>query len=251
MKRIQEKDIEQFVRFPHRLNADKINDIREAIDDSDETREIYEFYCEFYKEYDRVSEKRAYTIQLSTFRKTRIHGPVILAAKSVADDHEKLKTLTTLVSEEHKVVVRVLENSTDASIQIHVLNNKSESIGHTVLSLPEYDLDIVTDEQGKVKGIKNLSDVEWNRIKPILRLPVKKKVFNAKDTSDSHFEVEGNEVEIAIGNEYVELNSNLFLTDISRLLLVTAIETELVRTGQETVRVNMEKPEDLTVYFYR
>ncbi|WP_103665894.1 hypothetical protein [Gracilimonas amylolytica] len=251
MKRIQEKDIEQFVRFPHRLNADEINEIREAIDDSDETREIYEFYCDFYKEYDRVSEKRVYTIQLSTYKTTRIHGPVILAAKSIADDHEKLKTLATLVSEEHKVVVRVLENSTDASIQIHVLNNKSESIGHTVLSLPEYDLDIVTDKHGKVKGIKNLSGVEWKRIKPILRLPVKMKVFNAKDTSDSNFEIEGIEVDVAIGNEYVELNSELFLADISKLLLVTANETELVRTGQEAVRVKLEKPEDLTVYFYR
>lgn len=252
MNRIPEKDIEQFVRFPQTLDPDRIAEIRQAIEDSGETRKIYEFYTEFYREYDRVLEKRAYNIQLSTFKRTSVHGPVILAAKSASDDHEKLKTLSTLVSEKHKVVVRVLENSADASIQIHVINNKSESMGHTVLSLPEHDLDIVTNEHGKVKGIKNLMGINWDKAKPILRIPVKKKVVDKKATLGDAFEIEGTEVKVLADSEGIKLHSEIFESEISRLVLVTKNGTELIRAGQKVIRVSKEVPDgDITVFFYR
>lgn len=252
MKKITEHKIEQFIRFPHELSSDEKKQIENAIRVSDEMRRTYYFYKEFYAEYDRISgsSKNVIVLKPYSFKKSR-KGPVVLAAMTGKTPLSGLKTLATLVSEKEKSVVRILEDQRDKTLQFHVLMKDLKQSERAILSLISPELDLVTNTDGKLKGVQELSDVSWEQAHTLLRLPVfKKEVHLTNSNSFTLKEVSDTDIWVMIEASRIILNFEVFPPKLTRVLWTQGKKTELKRIDQSQLSFTIESKEPGMLYFY-
>ncbi|WP_020403680.1 hypothetical protein [Gracilimonas tropica] len=251
MKRISEHTIEQYIRFSYELSTAKKEEIRKAIEESAEAKKIYEFLVKYYQELDRLSDTRTSIISLKAFRyDSKEPGPVVLAAMTSEQKKRSLTTKATLVSEEYKTLVRVLEKEADHSLQFHVISGDSDRSRYAILSLVNPEIDLVTDQNGKLKDVRNLSDLNWDSISSILRVPVMLVEVDPKKTEAFRL---ANQESVGLGlhGKTLEVHLSEEKTRFSRMLLVQEEYSELKVINQQ--KLSFELPsvdKECTLCFY-
>lgn len=250
MKKINEKDIEQYIRFPQELSAEEIAEIVYAIESSDETRIIYEFLREYYLNLDRIELSKTYTFSLRAVHLRQANsGPVVLAAMTTEKPIQKLKTRATLVSEEHNTLIRVLENIDTNLLQFHILSQQYNS-ERAILSIMNPEIDLVSDKNGKVRNVENLSDIQWETISTILRLPVYKiKIdLNARVPNLLQNVLDSN-IEISYADEKLKLRV-LNSSKLTRVLSIQGQEVLLNYFDNQIAEIECYGDKSVTLYFY-
>lgn len=252
MKKISEYRIEQYLRFPEELNSEERKEIVLAIRQTPEARELYDYLKEFYTEFDRFSRSQAFVIPLKAVtEKVMNQGPVVLAAMTPKADSSSLLTKATLISKEHKALVRVLENQEDQTLQFHVLGERPHLNECAILSLVDPEIDLVTDKHGRLKHVKELSDIKWNEVSTLLRLPVFKKEFQL--TTPTPFRVTDiSDTDILINRHEDRLILKFEKKDhrLTRVLLVQENSTELFRVDHLKLTIDISKEAGASLYFY-
>ncbi|MAO65754.1 MAG: hypothetical protein CL666_12225 [Balneola sp.] len=250
MKKISEHSIEQYIRFSDELSSARKREIKQVIDQSEELQATYQFLLSYYEELDRVFGVQPFVFPLKPLQlKERSAGPVVLAAMTSAQERSMLQTRVTLVSEENNRVVRVLENERDNCLQFHVISEKEGQNERVILSLVKPEIDLVTDEFGKLKGVRDLSNIDWNSIYSVLRVPgLKLEIdpeyhsFPVADHSKVQLSFDGKKIEISVAH---------CDNDYSRILLVQKGSTELQIVTANKVVFNLEaNDKPFSLYFY-
>ena len=80
MKKINEIDIERFIRFPLNLAMISSKKIKIHLEENIEARAIAEWYKEFYSEFDHISRPSLINLSINK-AKTYSKGPLILAKR--------------------------------------------------------------------------------------------------------------------------------------------------------------------------
>lgn len=252
MKKITEHSLDQFIRFPHELSLEEKMQIEKGLEESDDLKKIYNFLKEFYSEYDSVLPKSKNVIELKPYsHKSTRSGPVVLAAMSVQAQTTGLKTMTTLISKEENTVVRVLENQKDKSLDFHVLVNEFQKSERAILSLLNPELDLVTDVEGKLKGIKELSDVSWDEVHSLLRIPISKLELHPNLPDSIQIKnVADTDIQLKISESKITLSFELFPTTLTRVLWVHGNEAILKRIVDRTISFTTKEEATGILYFY-
>lgn len=253
MKKVSEHRIEQYLRFPDELNSEERKEIRQAIQQSPEARELHDYLKDFYTEFDRISRSQAFVIPLKAANEKSIRqGPVVLAAMTPkSNSSSSLLTKATLISKEHKALVRVLEDQKDRSLQFHVLGERPHLNERAILSLIDPEIDLVTDKYGRLKHVKELSDIHWQEVSTLLRLPVFKK--EVQITTPTPFRVTGvSGTDILINRNEDTLTFEFEKSDhrLTRVLLVQDNSTELFRIDHLKLTIDISKEAGASLYFY-
>ncbi|MCP9291479.1 hypothetical protein [Gracilimonas sediminicola] len=253
MSKIDEYKIEQYIRFAEELTEEEKNEVERLIETSDEMQAIYLFLKQFYEEFDKASRVSKAVIPLTLLQKHQHSGPVVLAAMTKESSASGLVTKATLVSEERKTVVRILEDEQSHSLQFHVIGNQKQPNSYVILSLLNPQVDLVTNEKGKLKGVQELSDIDWSTVSTLLRIPVFKttvhpgisnKSFNVKNES-------GQEVEIQKYDEHVQIKVKNEGSVLSRVLVVQDKSSDLIKMSGQPINFELTDPHSKAhLYFY-
>lgn len=250
MKKISEHSLEQYIRFSYELSPARRDEIKRAIRNSEELQQIYNFLKVYYKELDQVSVVQANVFPLQPMQyEKRKAGRVVLAAMTSSPKNTALLTRATLVSKECKTLVRVLENEIDQSLQFHIISEKDGQNERAILSLVNPDIDLVTDDFGKLKGVRNLSDIDWESISSVLRVPVLKLAMDLKTAT---FPSAGNSnIQMHYEGKKIEVSVEKCDKSYSRILLVQKGYTELQVITTNKVVFDLEINDvPFTLYFY-
>ncbi|MEX2411990.1 MAG: hypothetical protein WD607_11615 [Candidatus Paceibacterota bacterium] len=253
MERISEHNIEQYIRFPEELSEHEKKEIEKAISESEETQKLYEFLSAFYEELDEVVPNSATVIPLKLFQSEEYHsGPVVLAAMTSDPTSTTLETKATLFSDEQKTLVRILENKADNSLQFHVIGQNRFKCERAILSILKPELDLVTNEKGKLKDVRDLSNIRWNKISALLRVPVFKSTIAYNETVAPHtlLDVSGANIRVELRADKLILQFDKKEHKLTRVLLVQGRRTELKRIIETTVEFFTTGNDKLSLYFY-
>lgn len=252
MKKITEHKIEQYLRFSYELTKEEMEEIKEVLEYSEEAQKMYAFLKQYYDELDRVSGIRSYVIPLKTKKDTpQFSRPVVLAAMSAEKKAASLVTKATLISEEHKTLVRVLEDQSDHTLQFHVIGERPDNNERAILSVVKHNVDLVTDNRGKLKNVRELSDIHWNEVSTLLRLPVYKTEFALNNKSFTLTDIAGTDVRIGQDKEHLIVTiEDITSSGLTRILMVQDNSVELRRLENSKVRFQLDKQADVQLYFY-
>lgn len=179
MSDITEKEIEQYIRYPESLDAERRLQVKQAIQASAEYQEI----AAFFREYDRlftdiVRQKcRSHVVDLHFFRPDSSSGSsnrLVLAAQAGREQAQQLRTVATLASDENQTLVRILREDAE-TYRIHVISPLLESGDISILSFADLGIDLVISEEGRLRFSPDfdLESYDWSSASFSLRLPVK------------------------------------------------------------------------------
>lgn len=253
MEKITEEILEQYLRFPDELSEQEKKEIEAGLKDSEELRLVYTWLKDFYEEFDKISHETPSVVPLKAVRYDAYeNGPVVLAAMTQAPDKSTLITKATLVSEEHHTLVRVLENTLDKSLQFYVLSKEPAGKERAILSIVKPEMDLVTDANGRLKNVKELSDIQWDTAATLLRIPVEKTSFIPSHLGKARMtkEVRGEEVELRHEGSSVAVTFTGSQTKITRVLLVQHQSTVLKSVENGRVRFEVHPEQKVQLFFY-
>ncbi|SMO50671.1 hypothetical protein [Gracilimonas mengyeensis] len=258
MRKVSEYKIEQYLRYPQTLSDEERTFISEEIKNSAEASKIYRFLKEYYEELDAIKSEKESVIPLEFKRQKQNPGvgsPVVLAAMSENSEKASLVTKATLVSERPKTVVRVLENKMDDTLQFHVHGEEPGTTERVIVSFQNPKLDLVTDEEGKLKQVRELSDIQWEEVSAVLRIPVFR--FNMNKVNHGKLyslrDVGGSEVKINQTKEEVTFVVKDQESSLSRILMVNKKSDEVIlnRIDPEGTSFSFRGRMEAIFYFYK
>lgn len=180
MDNITEIHIEQFVCYPESLSGPEKERIQEAISDSPRLKELKKWFEEFYDELSTAQKGEGTAIPLQAVdfgrKSQRLQKQMVLAAKTQRESKTtSLETIITLISEEHKTVVRVLRERNSGKFQIHLLKEEKPSQNDVhVLHFEEQNMDIVIDESRHISidSTRQLGSIDWECVNVALQRSV-------------------------------------------------------------------------------
>ncbi|MEX0721400.1 MAG: hypothetical protein WD059_12080 [Balneolaceae bacterium] len=256
MKKISEHIIEQYIRFPQELSLVERKEVSFAIKHSQEAKKIYSFLKEYYQEFDRLFgvQTNIIPLQVAEYKNDKT-GPVVLAAMTPETTTQVLKTKAILVSEERKTLVRILENQLSHSLQFHIISEQKNQVERAILSLVHPEMDLVTDENGKLKNVRELSDVHWESVSTLLRLPVEKITLDT-DGSIPHALQNVLDSEMTISQKKNKLELNVINADskLTRVLAVNGEHVVLQHFEEQKAEIDLADGDitggSVTLYFY-
>ena len=129
MKRLSEKDIETYIRFPEKLSLKKIKEIEGILAEDEELLLLADWFESFYEKLDEenISTDKSpapATLTLTSMNDEKRYKSrrFILAAKSESPqiNHEHVKTFQSL---EHKTLMRILKRKSDNTYYLHVISD--------------------------------------------------------------------------------------------------------------------------------
>lgn len=252
MREVNEHIIERYIRYPETLSEQERREVEQLLEDSAEAKAIHRFLTKYYAEFDELTQVNSGVIPLSIKPKANISGPVILAAKSSSNSPKALVTKATLISEEQKTLVRVLENQETELLQFHVLSEREQLNGYTILSLDNPQVDLVTDANGKLKDVKGLSNVKWEQVQALLRVPVFKKEIDIENLSKG-FElqgVSGSNLTFSKDQDNLMIGIGQGFPGISRVLAVSGEEVNLYKVNDDVLKLTSLATSKIKFYFY-
>lgn len=99
---------------------------------------------------------------------------VVLAAKSKKSPEHRYVQVVALGSSKDQVLARILYDRHEKQYQLYLLSGRDDaSVQHAILSLPEWNLELVADQKGKLKfgRSEELLNADWAETQAYLRLP--------------------------------------------------------------------------------
>jgi len=194
MSDITEQQIERFIRYPEELSRQEREQVQSALNRSEELQELADFFRSYYEELDRLSQqkraKRNPVVELEPLEITpgSIATPHLkLAAMSEAPTSGELQTVVTLASEPEETVIRILENESSGEYQVHAISNKIKAGEFPLLSIDEYNMDLVIDDCGHLvfEPDQSIRESNWKTLGTFLRLPIDNKTVDFASNENS------------------------------------------------------------------
>lgn len=240
-----EYSIEQYLRFPEELSMAERSEIEQLLETNEEAQNIAEWLTAFYHEYDQLNKPKLIKLAPQKYN-PKVSGPMILAAMSPETIPKGLSTKATFASEEHKTLLRVLENIQQHDFQFHVLSKYVGSEDRVLIEIENSGLEFVTDRGGLLKNIQNpeLSDINWDEALALVRVPFTSCTFNPKDKQlkvcdECTFSVMGNRCFIQVEEAAV-----------SRILIEQNNEITLCYAASETIEIQIDPALSFSVHLY-
>ena len=191
-----ERRIERYVHRPAELGAQERRAVERLVEQDPGAAAYADFLRGFY---DRLDEESGFSpstrvdafvestfrddkeavISLHPFRPRRDSGPTVLAADTDrSSEKSRFSVLTTLAAESKDVVVRIVEDRDAGQGRLYVLSEPPERREHVIVSFPEFGLDLVADEEGRLafELPSDVSSEQWTDARAVVRRPVSKKV---------------------------------------------------------------------------
>ncbi len=193
-----ERHIERFVQDPDRLSNDQRRAVERLIEEDPGARIYAEFLEDFYGRLDDEPlspprnhvdkfvarlfqrEEEASVVPLRPFRPPRNTRPTVLAAdtdSTPADaptDKGRFIVLTTLAAENENLLVRIVKDRDTGQGRLYVLADPPEQRAHVVVSVPDFGLDLVADEEGRATFAlpMEVPSERWAEVHAVVRRPV-------------------------------------------------------------------------------
>lgn len=240
-----EHRIEQYLRYPTELSEEERFKIELLLKTDGEAIEIAKWLHDFYDEFDQLNKPKLITLSPQKYN-PKVSGPMVLAAMSTEAIHKGLTTKATFASEEHKTLLRVLENKQNQDFQFHVLSNYVGSEDRVLIEIEQLGLEFITDKGGVLKGIKSkeLSDINWDQALAMIRVPFSSCTFSIDDKRLKVFE----ECTISVDSENcsVQINNE----KISRILLEQDGKTLLYYVETDTISFKIQDNKSFSIHLY-
>jgi hypothetical protein len=240
-----EHRIEQYLRFPEELSITERSEMAQLLKNNAEARNIAEWLTSFYDEYDQMMKPALIKLSPQKYD-PKISGPMVLAAMSPDAMPKELSTKATFASEEHKTLLRVLENTQLHNLQFHVLSKYIGSNDRVLIEIEDSGLELVTEKGGILKNIENpeLSDINWDEALALVRVPFSSCSFNSDDRN------------LKVCDECtISIKGNLCLIQVdsatvSRILIDQKNEVSLYYTKEKLIEAEIDPTQSFTVHLY-
>ncbi len=237
--------IEQFLRFPEELTLEEYAEMERLIKQDDNARQIAEWLGDFYGELDQLNRPTVIQLHPKSYD-PKTSGPMVLAAMTSETLESGLATRAVLAAEEHKTLLRVLEDRKHKAFQFHVISKYVGKEDRVLVEIQESGFEFITGKGGSLKNIrkKELYDLNWDEVLAMVRVPSGKCSY---DPGDQSFIVcERCSISTKENACFVDFADDL----ISRLLVVQNDQTELYyrNTGSLEIKVDINQP--FSVYLY-
>lgn len=240
-----EHSIEQYLRYPEELSVTERSEIELLLKTNVEAQNIAEWLTTFYDEYDQLNKPALIKLSPQKYN-PKVSGPMILAAMSPETIPKGLSTKATFASEEHKTLLRVLENTQQHDFQFHVLSKYVGSEDRVLIEIENSGLELVTDRGGLLKNIRNpeLSDINWDEALALIRVPFGSCTFTPKDKrlkvcDECTVSVKGNRCFIQVEE-----------ATVSRILIEQKNEVTLYYAASETLEIKIDSTLSFSVHLY-
>jgi hypothetical protein len=237
--------IEQFLRFPEELTAKEYAEVKDLITSDHKAKITAEWLTEFYGEYDTLA-KPDKVVLLHHRYNPKTSGPMVLAAMTEEKKNTNLVTKATFASEEHKTLLRILEDHQKHEYQFHVISKYVGAEDRVLIEIEETGLELISRKGGLLKQVRDpkLSDINWEEALALLRIPLSKCEFKTKQKSltvcdECTITVQGNTCLIDVLN-----------TSVTRVVVEQMNKTELYYIDSKTLEIEIERVSDLSVYLY-
>lgn len=244
MNKINDQDIERYVRYRHELSKDECKQIEEAIKNSSLLSELKHWYESFYSTFDMLS--RPSSIILNTVREEfEQNDPLVFAAKTVESNAFGLHTLATYMLEEANTIVRILKKLPSNTVQIHVISSHLSPNQRVILKWDQSDYYLVTELGGKLSGLNSDSfeNVDWNNSSLQIFLPKHtllavemkdlEKIFKIKNTKSDSL--------LLIPND----------KKLNKIVIDKGEESELLLKEEGAFYFKWDKSKNINVFLYR
>lgn len=226
MKKPTEKQIELFVRYPEQLTESEAGRIRNHLKSDEELRLIAEWFSLFYEKLDEyISGKREAaaekslipsSIELKPLSAAKKNGRrifVLAAQTETADISSGVEQIRTFASRKYSTLIRILSLKSKASTKIDVISDYIDEDDIVMLSVPESEVNLVTQPGGKIEISSDQLSVEeikkWNSCR--VNLPILKSRVNRRSSSRNGYlfakspSERPKSIEIIQGTEHVEI----------------------------------------------
>lgn len=246
MNTTDELHIELYIRFPKDLSEEEYHRIEQLIQNDAEAKELAHWFREYYQNFDLLNRPLILSLKRKKIQ-AKQSGPLVLAALSPLKNQSGLITKATFGSEEESTLVRVLENTSNHKVQVHVLSKYIGEEDRVLIGFENSGVELITQKGGKLKNIESeaLSDINWEQAMLLLRLSSSSCSYNPSF-----------EDKISVCDECTMTISDNICTfstaneDTSRILLEQDDHIELFYTlnSKATFSINHTKP--FTIYLY-
>jgi len=188
-----ERRIERYLRRPGSLSAAERRTVETMIDQDRAARAYLDTLDAFYgllgeeeqrgpapQVQDFVDDLFAddglpAVVQVRPFRPDRSSSSTVLAAAtSTPSPNRRFSVLATLVAAEEDVLVRVIEDAKSGEGRLYVLSDRDEQRAHACVSFPDFGLNLVADEKGRLTFDLPV-DIEpeaWGQATAVVRRPL-------------------------------------------------------------------------------
>jgi len=188
-----ERRIEKYLRCPDALSAAERERVETMIDQDGTARLYHETLDVFYglledeERRDTAPQVEDFvddlfaddavpaTVQVRPFRRDQSSPSTVLtAATPTASPSRRFSVLATLAAGEEDVLVRVIGDAKSDQGRVYVLADREEQRAHAVVSFPDFGLNLVTDENGRLT-FDLPADVEpedWEHATAVVRRPL-------------------------------------------------------------------------------
>ena len=242
---VDETQIEKFVRYPHTLSQKELDDVQQLIESNELARELAEFYRSFYSELDLIN--RPSKVILNYYKpEITLKPSFILAADSKKEVKKSLITKATFSSEESGTLVRILEDNSDESFQIHVLSRLVTKDERILIQFDNPPIDLVTEKGGVLKNIMNdsFNVADWSRTTLILSLP--KSTCSYSPHSGEFTVCENCTLTVERGHLWLQTTES----DFKKVLLEQENKTQLFTVEDKKVPIEADLTKPLILYLY-
>jgi len=192
-----ERRIERYVHRPAELGAQERHAVERLVEQDPGAAAYADFLRGFY---DRLNEEsgaspsnrvdtfvestfqddKETVISLHPFRPRRNLRPTVLAADTdTSSENSQFSVLATLTAESKDMVVRIVEDRDAGQGRLYVLSEPPDLRAYAIVSFPEFGLDLVADEEGRLSFElpSDVSSEQWTDSRAVVRRPVSKQVL--------------------------------------------------------------------------
>lgn len=188
-----ERRIEQYLRCPNLLSAAERERVETIVDQDRAARAYLDTLDTFYGLLDEeerrdtapqvedfvdelfAEETPPAVVQVHPFQSDRSSpSTVMAAATSTSAPSRRFSVLATLAAAEEDVLVRVIGDAEEGQGRLYVLSDRDEQCAHAVVSFPDFGLDLVTDENGRLTFDlpADVEPEEWEQASAVVRRPL-------------------------------------------------------------------------------
>lgn len=185
--------IEQYLRRPDTLSTAARERVETMIDQDRAARAYLDTLDTFYGLLDEeerrdsapqvedfvdelfAEETPPAVVEVYPFRPDRSSPSTVLAAAtSTSAPRRRFSVLATLAAADEDVLVRVIGDAAEGQGRLYVLSDRDEQCAHAVVSFPDFGLDLVTDENGRLTFDlpANVDPEEWEQATAVVRRPL-------------------------------------------------------------------------------
>lgn len=248
MNKITDINIERYVRFPEELSKEDQIAIKTHLSTNAEANAIAKWFRSFYSELDQLN--RPSELRLP-YQKPTVgwKGPMVLAADSNNDQNAGLVTKATYSSKEEGTLIRVLEQSSDHTFQIHVLSKYMKEDDRVLIHLESKKMDFITDKGGILRNIDSelLTDLDLKNTSMVLQFPSSVCAYQVENKQDP-FTV-CTDCTLKLEGDIVHLSTTSL--SIKKILLEQSDLSELIYLEDRQVAFKVNPLESFQVYLFR